>query len=271
MQKSQLILTFVALLVAIVLFQLPKSVVRNQENQLNTATNTNPPSKDSLHQPSLSATQQKELSLLRKKFNQATDKEKKLIFADSLAEGFQRFNQFDSAAYYLALVAQKYPSKEIWTKTGNAYFEAFRFAVNGEKAAKMGEKSREFFQKILEVDPKALDIKTKMGVTFTATNNPMQGIALIREVLEQDPNNEFALLNLGMLSMQSKQYDKAVGRFEQILKLNPKNEEAMFYLSECYINLGQKDKGKTLLQNLSKNSQDSLMRVAAKTYLNELN
>jgi tetratricopeptide (TPR) repeat protein len=271
MQKSQILLTFVALLVAIALFQLPKSVVRNQENQLTTASNNTTNAKDSLHQPTLSAKQQKELALLRKKFDQAPDKEKKLIFADSLAEGFQRFNQFDSAAHYLALVAQQYPSKDLWIKAGNAYFEAFRFAVNAEKAAKMGEKAREFFQKVIEADPKALDIKTKMGVTFTATNNPMQGIALIREVLEKDPNNEFALLNLGMLSMQSKQYDKAVGRFEQILKLNPKNEEAMFYLSECYINLGQKEKGKTLLENLSKNSQDSLMRVAAKTYLNELN
>ena len=67
----------------------------------------------------------------------------------------------------------------------------------------------------------------------------MQGIALLREVVAQDPNNINANLNLGLFSMKSGQFDKAVQRFKIIIAHKP-DFESYFYLAETYKQLGQK-------------------------------
>jgi tetratricopeptide (TPR) repeat protein len=98
----------------------------------------------------------------------------------------------------------------------------------------------------------------------------MKGIALLREVLAQDPDNEAALLNLGLLSIRSGQYDKAVERFEQILLKNPDHEQARFYLGISYADMGQPDKAKPILENIKKKTSDPVMRSTADEYLKKL-
>ena len=65
-------------------------------------------------------------------------------------------------------------------------------------------------RKVLNKNPDNLDAKTNLGMAYMATENPVKGVTLFREVLAADPRNEKALYNLGMLSIQSGQYDKAV-------------------------------------------------------------
>ena len=57
----------------------------------------------------------------------------------------------------------------------------------------------------------------------------MQGIMMLREVLEEDPKNELALFNMGMLSIQSGQYDKAV---ERLVELG-KNQSQIILRGNC--------------------------------------
>ena len=49
------------------------------------------------------------------------------------------------------------------------------------------------------------------------SNNPMEGVFMLRKILEKDPKNKEALFHLGILSIQSKQYNKAIERFNQLL------------------------------------------------------
>ena len=68
----------------------------------------------------------------------------------------------------------------------------------------------------------------------------MQGITLLREILEADPKNELALFNLGMLSIQSGQYDKAVERLEALVKINPDHTQGHLLLGIALMNTGEK-------------------------------
>jgi tetratricopeptide (TPR) repeat protein len=73
----------------------------------------------------------------------------------------------------------------------------------------------------------------------------MMGVGLLKEVLQQDPDNRKALNYIGLFSMQSAQYDKAIERFEHLVKLGPDNDpDYPFYyrsLGQAYAAAGKKN------------------------------
>jgi uncharacterized protein HemY len=67
----------------------------------------------------------------------------------------------------------------------------------------------------------------------------MQGITLLREVVQADPENVNANLNLGLFSMKSGQFDKAISRFETVVKKKPSAENYAL-LAEAFEQSGDK-------------------------------
>lgn len=86
-----------------------------------------------------------------------------------------------------------------------------------------------------------LDLKVDSAVSLVSGSNPMAGIMLLREVLNEDPKHVPALYQLGVFSMQSRQFDKAVERFLQVLSIDPEKHEAHFFLGQAYAALGNKE------------------------------
>ena len=78
--------------------------------------------------------------------------------------------------------------------------------------------------------------KIEKAVGLVQGEAPMQGIMLLREVLEEDSNNILAHFYLGQFSVQSGQLDKAKSRFVKVLELDENNEypSAHFYLGNIY-------------------------------------
>ena len=107
-------------------------------------------------------------------------------------------------------------------------------------------------------------------MTYANSANPMQAVMLLREVIAQDPKNEQALFNLGLLSVRSGQYDKAVERFSEVLKNNPDNLQAKLYLGMSHFELGDNPKAKQLLQEARSGTQDVMIQNAADVYLDKL-
>ena len=149
-------------------------------------------------------------------YQAATDAAAKATVATTLARRYNNVERFDSAGYYLEQVALAKPSCQAWQQAADAYFQAFSFAATDERVKLLGGKARELYAKVLEKQPGNLDAKTNLGMAYMASENPVQGISLLREVLEADPRNEKALYNMGILAVQSNQYDKAVTAFPGI-------------------------------------------------------
>ena len=124
---------------------------------------------------------------------------------------------------------------------------------------------------MIDANPGVLEAKTKMAMTYVATPNPMQGIRLLREVLAEDPKNELALFNLGLLSMRSNQYDKAIERFKQIIEANPDNMQAQYYLGVSYAESGKKEEAKKILNLVKQREPDPAVQASVDEYLQKLN
>jgi len=207
-----------------------------------TATDNNGPNAA----PHTTATpaQRQELTRLLAEYAAAPNAAAKATAATSLARRYNSVERFDSAGYYLEQVALAKPSAQNWQQAADAYFQAFSFAATDERVKLLGGKSRELYAKVLKDQPGNLDAKTNLGMAYMASDNPVQGVTLLREVLAADPRNEKALYNMGILAVQSNQYDKAVTRFQDLVKVNPRNVNGQFYLGVTLARTGAKEEAK---------------------------
>lgn len=116
-----------------------------------------------------------------------------------------------------------------------------------------------------------LDLKVKEAVQIVQSGeNPMQGIALLREVLVEDPNHMEATYTLGMLSMQSNQFEKAVERFKRVLELDPKRHEVWQLIGQAYEGLGENIKAIAAYQSFVTNTDDVKSKSAVEQRIEQL-
>jgi tetratricopeptide (TPR) repeat protein len=225
-----------------------------------TATENNGPNAA----PHTSATpaQRQELTRLLNEYNAAPNAVAKATVATTLARRYNSVERFDSAGYYLEQVALSKPSAQNWQQAADAYFQAFSFAASDERVKLLGGKSRELYAKVLKEQPGNLDAKTNLGMAYMASDNPVQGVMLLREVLEADPRNEKALYNMGILAVQSNQYDKAVKRFQELVKVNPKNVNGQFYLGVTLARTGAKEEAKAAFLTAKSLSADPALAAS---------
>ncbi|WP_038028276.1 tetratricopeptide repeat protein [Thermonema rossianum] len=275
MNKSQIIVGIGGIALMGGLYALPRQVVKKPAAPASTATADTPSTQENSGDEPHANMQLSEASLaqikrLKEAWSQARASEKPL-WADSLAMAFYQAGRFDSAAYYMAWKAGRSQSIQDKLRAADAYYEAFRFAMDVERANRFGEQARALYEQVLNEDETLLDAKAKMAMTYITTQEPMRGIQMLLSILQTNPNHELALYNLGLLSMQRGAYDKATQRFEHLLEVNPQHAEAYLLLAESYLNLGKTAEAKATLQKALEQLQDPAAKAQIEQAMKELN
>lgn len=105
---------------------------------------------------------------------------------------------------------------EVIVSLGNIYFDIGQI----KNDAASNEKARKLYLKALEKNPKDINVRTDLGLTY--------------------------LLN------ESTQAEKASAELEKSLELDPKNERALQYITQAEIKQGNIEKARNYLANLKK-------------------
>ncbi|MFD2872682.1 tetratricopeptide repeat protein [Mucilaginibacter ximonensis] len=177
---------------------------------------------------------------LENQLKKASSDAEKLSLNKQLAAAWDDVDQPAPAAFYYTAVAKSNNSFDAWLTAGNRYNDAFKISQDTALTPAYISGAVEAFTNALKLKPQSLDAKTGLGVAdVNGGASPMQGIALLREVVAQDPENVNANLNLGLFSMKSGQFDKAIERFKTVIAKKP-DFESYFYLAETYKQLGRK-------------------------------
>ncbi len=262
MKKHFIILIVIAVALTGFLYSRPKVVVKDEAKaNRDKVSETKPAAKDDDHDdhqensqaPKLSADQEKQINGLKQKLTSASDK--KSLY-QQIAQVFITANRYDSAAIYVEKIAIAEPSTENLMQAGDTYYQAFTLALRQENVVFFTEKTRAYYQKVLDKNPRQLQAKTNLAMTYVQSDSPMQAIMMLREVIVEEPNFEPALMNLGVLSMQSNQYAKAADRFKQVMRINPNNLNATLGLGYSLIELGEKKQAKIIFEDLKKKVKD---------------
>jgi outer membrane protein len=267
MLRTRILLVVVCAVVALILFQLPKSVVNNEGTLQSDSAQA-----ESTEQPHMQAPKElrEKIGQFRSLHRTTSEKEKKAIFADSLAGWYVKSGVFDSAAWFAEEASSFFNTVESWRKAGNNYYQAYMFALNANKQQALAAKAQEFYNKVLTVNVNDFEVKNNLAMTYTSSNNPMQGVLMLREVLASDPKNETALFNLGMLSIQSGQYENAIERLNKLIEVNSNHIQAQLLLGVAYMQTGEKAKAKSQFEKVKDMDKDPAVQATVDSYLKDL-
>ncbi len=206
---------------------------------------------------------------LEAELTKAEEKDK-LSLQRQLAVSWDDVNQSAPAAFYYQDVARKSNKLEDWLKAGNRFNEAYKLTQDTSAQPVFTLNAVEAFQSALKLKPNSLEAKTGLGVAYVNGGaTPMQGIALLLEVVKQEPDNRDANLNLGLFSMKSGQFEKAVQRFTTVVNQKPEFEP-YFYLGESYKQLGRKNEAIAAYQKCKELMPDPAFGKRIDEYIKEL-
>jgi tetratricopeptide (TPR) repeat protein len=187
-----------------------------------------------------------------------------------LATQWDDVNQPAPAAFYYQALARKDNKAEDWLNAGNRFNDAYKLTQDTLLQPAFVSNAAEAFKNALKLQPESLAGKTGLGTAYVnGAGAPMQGIALLLEVVKKDPNNWNANLNLGMFAMKSGQYEKAVARFKT-LSAQKVELEPTFYLAESYKQLGMKKEAIEAYQKCKEMMPDPVFGQRIDEYIKEL-
>jgi tetratricopeptide (TPR) repeat protein len=172
--------------------------------------------------------------------NAGSDAEK-LKLQKQLAQKWDDVNQAAPAAFYYQAIAVKENTYQDWINAGDRFNDGYRYSQDTVAQPVLVLNAVSAFQNALKLNADGADAKTGLGIAYVngGAPSPMQGIALLLDVVRKDPNNRKANLNLGLFAIKSGQFEKGVERFKGMIAVKPEFEP-YFYLAECYKQLGQK-------------------------------
>jgi tetratricopeptide (TPR) repeat protein len=101
----------------------------------------------------------------------------------------------------------------------------------------MAGNAKVLLEKALEINPNNDSAIINLGACYLFGNisdNPMQGILKVKQVVDKNPQNAYGQFILALGGKKSGQYDKAIERLLIVVSLQPSNLEAMVHLAECY-------------------------------------
>jgi len=165
-----------------------------------------------------------------------------------LAKEYEHLHQPALAGYYYEKLSTLEPNNEnVWFGMGKNFFDAEQTVSDQPTFNYFVGLSYKALHKVLEMDPNSnYEAMTDQAVNILENNSqpPMEGVGLLRKVIQLDSNNRKALNYLGLFSMQSNQFDKAINRFEHLVSLGPDNDPNYPYyyrsLGQAYAGAGKK-------------------------------
>jgi len=150
---------------------------------------------------------------------------------------------FEPYAFYTSEAAKLENSEKSLTFAAHLLLTNLKTENDPAMQNWLATNAKDLFQRALVVNPANDSSKIGLGACYIFGNiseNPMEGIAQIREVLQQHPGNLFAHLVLGLGGVRSGQFEKAIEHFKIIADQQPGNLEALLNLAETYDQKGDK-------------------------------
>lgn len=115
------------------------------------------------------------------------------------------------------------------------------------------------------------EVKMAEAIALVQGQDPMRGIMMLREVLEEDPNNTEAHWHLGLFSIQSGQYEKALDRFQKVRELDAEGfPDVWFYLGRTYATLDSTEQAIECLRKYRTLTTDTVILNGVDRFLKEL-
>jgi Flp pilus assembly protein TadD len=108
-----------------------------------------------------------------------------------------------------------------------------------------------------------------LGLAAKTQNRPEQAIASFQKVLQIDPNDVGANVNLGQLYSQQKKYPEAIAALRLAVAAEPYNATALYNLGTTLIRAGQREEGQKVIAQFQELRQRGTGTTLGNNYLEQ--
>lgn len=190
---------------------------------------------------------------------------------DSTAVFWNKLKRPDLASVYAEEHAKSTNKAEDWFKAGNRYYYAIPFTQDKTEVPLLYQSAMRCFSKGLKIEPNNVEGKIMLASCFVeGSQNPMQGISMMKEIEKTDSNNVKLQLSFAFFSVKSGQVDKAIRRFEKVLEVDSNYIEAYLHLADIYEQQGNTVKTINMLEKYSAKTNDPLEKTELNKYIQQL-
>lgn len=155
---------------------------------------------------------------------------------DGVINFWQSVDRNDIAAIYANRNAINNANAQNTVMAGDLSIRAFREVDDTLQKQYFVQNAVSNYEKALEKE-EDITTKLKLAKLYTSvTGATMQGVLLLREVVEENPNHIQANYELGLLSLQSGQNDKAMERFNLLIETEPEFIEPYILKAQLLMN-----------------------------------
>jgi tetratricopeptide (TPR) repeat protein len=146
----------------------------------------------------------------------------------NIATFYLRTKQEEKAYPHLLKLAEKSPTVDLYLALSDI-----------EHSRKNEAKSREYLEKILQLDPKNTKVLRQLASFYYEEKNYQKAAPVLEQLTQVEPRNADALFLLGKSYEQLKAYPQAVSKMQEVLRIQPDSFEAYGTIGSIFY--GQQD------------------------------
>jgi tetratricopeptide (TPR) repeat protein len=187
----------------------------------------------------ISIDQNKRLTALENSVARGDVKEQQIHVYHQLARFWKDSSEFYPLyAYYTSEAAKLENSEKSLTFAAQLFLDRL-LTMDDDPVWQnwLATNAKVLLDKALEINPANDSSRIGVGACYmfgNISNNPMEGILPVREIVQKNPSNLYAHWILGLGGKKSGQFDKAIEHFTFIYQKQPDNVDAALNAAECY-------------------------------------
>ena len=181
-------------------------------------------------------------------------------------------NELPIAAHYAAEAAKLENSGKSLTFAANLFLDHLSHTQDAGVRQWEANSARELLDRAIALEPNNDTLKVKKGTLIVMSNGsaPMEGIALLMDVADRNPDFLDAQLTLANFAITSGQFDKAIERMEKVRERHPDEPKAMFLQAVAHQSKGENDKAVDLLRQCRKLIKDPALAAEIDEYIKSI-
>ncbi len=251
MQKGQIALGVVTIILALALYFGGKTVVKKEQTATVSTGSFSFEQYEEQQTAKLLPAEKSQLAAITEALKAVkpadTTTFKKLYLQTS--DFWKNLNNPALGAYYFYQFAKVEGTKVAMENAGDVLVSAYKSTEDSVILNNLITFALRSYEDAVLKDGNDVDLKIKLADAYVqGSQEPMKGIGILRQLSDSLPDNVPVLLALGRLSIQSGQYDKAKERLQKILQLEPQNTEALYFLAITEAQLGHDDEAIRLFE-----------------------
>lgn len=189
----------------------------------------------------------------------------------ALVDEYVKLDKPLAVAHYSLKLAEQKNTAEDFVKSGDYHSLLLQTAPDAKAHNFLNQNRVIAYEKAVGLDSSNTDYRIRLaGAIMESGGPPMQGVAMLLEIVRKDSTNVDAQLMLANFGIVSGQFDKAIARFQKILYLQPKNEEALLGMAQAHESAGNRQEAITALENYAQVTKSVETKKRVKEYIVQL-